>query len=174
AATGESIVTAQTILRSRIENMVATTRFDTIAPITDMRGANNIVSFFAPAAPAQRPSSIARYRILRTAPGDVVIYSVSDLADGIDIYAPGQIGWKPTILVTGTDAMKIDYFGTAPPDNQPRWHDQWVERKQPPELIRVQINFRAGDKRVWPDLVVRPATTVNSACEIDNFTGRCR
>ena len=172
-ATGESIVTAQTILRNRIENIVASTRFDTVNPIVDLRGSNNIVSFFAPAAPADRPSSVARYRLLRSAPGDVVLYAVSDLSDSVNAYAPGQTGWTPTVLLTGVASLEMGYFGAAPPDNQRRWREQWIERQQPPELIRIRIGFKPGDGRKWPDLIVRPASTVNSACRIDSFTGRC-
>ena len=172
-ATGESIVTAQTILRDRIETIVASTRFDTRAPAVDLRGGNNIVSFFAPAPPAERPSTVARYRLLRTAPGDVVLYSVSDLSDRVNAYAPGEAGWTPTVLLTGVEALEMGYYGAAPPDNQRRWRSQWVERQQPPELIRVRIVFKPGDPRRWPELIARPAASVNSACRIDNFTGRC-
>lgn len=173
AATGESIVTAQTILRERVENMVASTRFDTLAPVVDLRGGTNIVSFFAPAPPAQRPSTVARYRLVRTAPGDIVLYSVSDLSDRVNAYAPGEAGWTPTVLLTGVEALEMGYYGAAPPDNQRRWRTQWVERQQPPELIRVRIAFKPGDTRSWPEFVARPAATVNSACRIDSFTGRC-
>lgn len=172
-ATGESVVTAQTILRNRIENMVASTRFDTFNPIVDLRGSNNIVSFFAPAAPSAQPSSVSRYRLLRTAPGDIVLYAVSDLSDRVNAYAPGQNGWTPTVLLTGVESLDIAYFGAAPPDNQRRWRSQWIERQQPPEAIRIRIGFAQGDSRIWPDLIVRPASTVNSACRIDSFTGRC-
>lgn len=173
AATGESIVTAQTILRERIENMVASTRFDTLAPVVDLRGGTNIVSFFAPAPPAQRPSTVARYRLVRTAPGDIVLYSVSDLSDRVNPYAPGEAGWTPTVLLTGVEALEMGYYGAAPPDNQRRWRTQWVERQQPPELIRVRLAFKPGDPRSWPEFIARPAATVNSACRIDSFTGRC-
>jgi general secretion pathway protein J len=173
SATGESIVTAQTILRERIENMVASTRFDTLAPVVDLRGGTNIVSFFAPAPPAQRPSTVARYRLLRTAPGDIVLYAVSDLSDRVNAYAPGEAGWTPTVLLTGVEALEMGYYGAAPPDNQRRWRTQWVERQQPPELIRVRIAFKPGDPRQWPEFIARPAATVNSACRIDSFTGRC-
>ncbi len=172
-ATGESIVTAQTILRDRVENMVASTRFDTLQPVVDVRGSGSIVSFFAPAAPAERPASVARYRLLRSAPGDVVLYAVTDLHDRVDPYKPGEAGWTPTVLLTGVEALELGYFGAAPPDNQPRWRSEWVERAQPPELIRVRVRFRAGDSRAWPELIIRPAATVNSSCRIDEFTGRC-
>ncbi len=172
-ATGQSVVTAQTILRDRIENMVASTRFDTLAPVVDLRGGNNIVSFFAPAPPAERPSTVARYRLLRSAPGDVVLYAVSDLSDRVNAYAPGEAGWTPTVLLTGVESLDLGYFGAAPPDNLRRWRSEWVERQQPPELIRIRVSFKPGDKRRWSELIVRPAATVNSSCRIDDFTGRC-
>jgi general secretion pathway protein J len=173
SATAESIVTAQTILRERIETMVASARFDTLAPVVDVRGGTNVVSFFAPAAPAARPSSVARYRLIRSAPGDLVLYGVSDLSDRVDPYAPGENGWTPTVLLTGVEALEMGYFGAAPPDRQRRWRTEWIERQQPPELIRVRVAFRAGDTRQWPDLIARPAATVNAACRIDTYTGRC-
>ena len=172
-ATGESIVTAQNILRERIENMVASTRFDTEAPIVDVRGGSNIVSFFAPAPPSARPSSVERYRLIRSAPGDLVLYSVSDLSNRVDPYAPGEAGWTPTVLLTGVEALETSYFGAASPDKQRRWRNEWQAQPQPPELIRIRIAFKQGDKRIWPDLIARPAATVNSACQIDSFSGRC-
>lgn len=173
SANAESILTAQTIIRDRIETMVASTRFDTFAPIVDMRGAANIVSFFAPPAPSSRPNSVERYRLTRSAPGDLVLYSVSDVADRIDVYAVGEVGWTPTVLLTGVEALSIAYFGAAPPDGDRRWRSEWIERQQPPELVRVRVAFKRGDNRIWPDLIARPASTVNSECRIDTFSGRC-
>lgn len=173
SANAESILTAQVIIRDRIETMVASTRFDTFAPIVDMRGASDIISFFAPPAPSTRPNSVERYRLVRSAPGDLVLYSVSDVADRIDVYAAGEIGWTPTVLLTGVEALEIAYFGAAPPDGDRRWRGQWIERQQPPELVRVRVAFKSGDNRHWPDLLARPASTVNSECRIDSFSGRC-
>ena len=173
SANAESILTAQTIIRDRIETMVASTRFDTFAPIVDMRGARNIISFFAPPAPSTRPNSVERYRLTRSAPGDLVLYSVSDVADRIDVYAVGEVGWTPTVLLTGVEALSIAYFGAAPPDGDRRWRGEWIERQQPPELVRIRVAFKRGDNRIWPDLIARPASTVNSECRIDPFSGRC-
>ena len=113
------------------------------------------------------------FRLVRTAPGDIVLYSVSDLSDRVNAYAPGEAGWTPTVLLTGVEALEMGYYGAAPPDNQRRWRTQWVERQQPPELIRVRLAFKPGDPRSWPEFIARPAATVNSACRIDSFTGRC-
>ncbi len=173
SANAESIVTAQTIIRDRLETMVASTRSDTFSPIVDIRGASNIVSFFAPPAPSVRPSSAARYRLIRSAPGDLVLYSVPDVADRIDVYAQGEVGWTPTVLLTGVETLEIGYFGAAPPDGDRRWRREWIERQQPPELVRVRVAFKRGDTRMWPDLIARPASTVNSDCRIDTFSGRC-
>lgn len=173
SATGESIFTAQAILRNRLENIVPSTRFDTVKAVADLRGTNDIVSFLAPSAPAQRPDTLSRYRLLRSAPGDIILYAVPDITREVDIYAPGQVGWRPTILLTGTERLALSYFGAYDSEIEARWHDDWIGQKKPPELIRVRIAFKAGDKRTWPDLIVRPVTNINSACEIDTFTGRC-
>lgn len=169
----ESILTAQTIIRDRIETMVASTRFDTFSPIVDMRGGSNIVSFFAPPAPSTRPNSVERYRLVRSAPGDLVLYSVVDVEDRVNVYSAGEVGWAATVLLTGVEALDIAYFGAAPPDGARRWRNEWIERQQPPELVRVRVAFKRSDNRIWPDLVARPASTVNSECRIDTFSGRC-
>jgi hypothetical protein len=34
--------------------------------------------------------------------------------------------------------------------------------------------MKGGDPRVWPELIVHPAATVDSLCVIDAATGDCR
>lgn len=172
-ATNESVVTAQTILRNRIEAMVPSVRFDLGKPVADIRGSGTILSFFAPAAIADQPSSIRRYRLLRSASGQLVLYAVDDLAATVDPYGPGEIGWQPTVLLTGVRSIDFDYFGAAPPDEQRRWRSQWIGLNRPPELIRLRLAFEGGGARQWPDLIIKPGVTINSACKLDPNSGRC-
>lgn len=169
----ETIVTAQAILRDRIESIVPVARFEQEHPTVDLRGATTKLSFLAPALPAERPTTTRRYRLLRTAAGQIVLYESADLSARIDPHAPGELGWTPTILLTGVDRLKIDYYGAAAPDQNRRWRDQWIDQPAPPELARVRLEFAPGDKRKWPDLIVRPVATINSACRLDPFTGKC-
>lgn len=168
-----SIITSQAVLRDRVEAMVPSTRFEFDRPIADIRGESSIVSFFAPAPPADRPASLMRYRLTRSSEGQLVLYVLADTTAGVDPYAPGQAGWTSQVLLTNVERLELDYFGSLPGDTQREWRDRWIERGQPPELIRIRVAFFDGDRRQWPDLVVRPAPTVNAACTLDPGTGLC-
>ena len=168
-----SIITSQAVLRDRIEALVPNTRFEFTRPIADIRGEGTIVSFFAPAPPAERPASLMRYRLTRSSDGELVLFSLPDTKAGVDPYAPGQAGWTPQVLLTNVERLELAYFGTLPGDNQREWRDRWIERGAPPELVRVRVTFFDGDRRQWPDLVIRPAPTVNASCTVDPETATC-
>lgn len=168
-----SIITSQAVLRDRIEALVPNTRFEFGRPIADIRGESTIVSFFAPAPPAERPASLIRYRLVRSSDGELVLYSLPDTTAGINPYAPGQAGWTPQVLLTNVERLEIAYFGNLPGDDARAWRDRWIERGKPPELIRIRVIFFDGERRQWPDLVIRPAPTVNVNCALDPDTAQC-
>jgi general secretion pathway protein J len=57
-----------------------------------------------------------------------------------------------TVLVSGVEAVEFSYWG-APARGQPAgWQTQW-ESPQAPELVRLRLGFRRGDRRRWPDLI---------------------
>jgi general secretion pathway protein J len=168
-----SIITSQAVLRDRIEALVPNTRFEFTRPIADIRGETTIVSFFAPAPPADRPASLMRYRLTRSAEGELVLFALPDTTAGIDPYAPGQAGWTPQVLLTNVERLELAYFGTLPGEARREWRTSWIERGTPPELVRVRVSFFEGDRRQWPDLIIRPAPTVNAACRVDAQTGTC-
>jgi general secretion pathway protein J len=168
-----SIIASQTVLRDRIEALVPGTRFEFARPIADVRGERTILSFFAPAPPAQRPASLTRYRLVRSAEGELVLFSLPDTTVGVNPYAPGQAGWTAQVLLTNVERLEIGYFGTRPGEARRDWSDRWIERGNPPELVRIRVSFFARDGREWPDLIIRPAPTVSEACDFDPGTGEC-
>jgi general secretion pathway protein J len=168
-----SIITSQTVLRDRIEALVPNTRFEFDRPIADVRGEATLVSFFAPAPPAERPASLMRYRLVRSADGELVLFSLPDTTAGVDPYAPGQAGWTAQVLLTNVERLELAYFGNLPGEVRRDWRDRWIERGAPPELVRVRVAFFAGDRRQWPDLIIRPAPTVNASCRVDPDTATC-
>lgn len=168
-----SIITSQTVLRDRIEALVPSTRFEFARPIADIRGDGALLSFFAPAPPAERPSSLMRYRLARSAEGELVLYALPDTTAGVDPYAPGQAGWTPQVLLTNVERLEIAYYGSLPGDPRRDWRPTWIERGAPPELVRIRVAFFEGDRRQWPDLIIRPAPTVNASCVVDAETGTC-
>lgn len=173
SATSQTIVTAQTIVRSRIETIVPSARFDLEKPTVDIAGEPGRLGFLAPALPAAQPTTVRRYRLVRTGSGQLVLYESPDLSIRVDPNGPGELGWTPTILLTGVRQLQMEYFGAPRGERERRWHSRWTQQPLPPELIRVRLRFDPGDPRQWPDLVTRPAATINSACRLDPFTGVC-
>ncbi|MFM9827777.1 MAG: type II secretion system protein J [Sphingomonas sp.] len=169
----ETIVTAQAILRDRLETLVPSARVDLGKPVADIRGTPDGLSFFAPPPPAERPGTLRRYRLRRTPGGQLILYSIADVSSRAGLYAPGERGWAQTPLLYGVAELRTDYFGSTPPDDQRRWRAQWINQTRPPELIRIRVALAAGDRRQWPDMIVRPAVTINAACRIVPTTGKC-
>jgi general secretion pathway protein J len=67
---------------------------------------------------------------------------------------------KEIILVDRLINAEFSYFGSSDGDDQaePRWRDRWQEAKLP-LLVRMHVQFPAGDRRRWPDFLVAPAIT---------------
>ncbi len=169
----ESVVAAQMLLRTRIEAMRADVRFDASAPYADMRGDAFRFSFSAPAPDALRPAPEQRYRLLLLQ-GALMLYHVDPMRRGINADGPSVNGWTAATLVRGVRDFDVAYFGVGPPDNLRRWRPFWQDRPNLPELVRVRVRFAADDPRRWPDLIVRPLASINSACRLDAVTGGCR
>ena len=174
AADGETVAAAQMILRDRIEHVVPVTSFDGSAPFADIGGTSQVLSFYGPPADRDRPGDLQRYRLMLSPRGELTLYSVDGRTSRIEIKSPAVAGWRAAPLLDGVGTIELAYYGAAPPDNGRRWRARWQERPQPPELVRLRVVFAPGDRRTWPDLIIRPATALNSACTIDPLTGRCR
>jgi len=174
AADGEAVAAAQMVLRNRIEHLVPVPSFDGSAPFADVRGTVDSLSFYAPPADADRPGNLQRYRLQRDEDGTLTLYAVDSQSSTIEINAPTVKGWRAIRLLDGVAGMELGYFGAAPPDGARRWRNRWQERPQPPELVRIRLVFDPADRRIWPDLIVRPVASSNAACTVDSFTGRCR
>ena len=80
----------------------------------------------------------------------------------------------PPVLLHGVKSVELAYWGASPTDPEPAWHAAWSRMQNPPELVRVRLAFADGDRRIWPELIVRPAVQVNADCIFDAETGACR
>lgn len=174
ATAGESIAAVQDLLHDRLEAMVPEARFGPGDPIVDMRGEADVLDFTAAPPTAQRPAPPQRFRLLLTRAGELSLFAIDPLTNVTDPDMPSVIGWTRAPLLGNVARLDIAYFGAAPPDGQRRWRPRWHDRPTLPELVRIRVGFAPGDRRPWPDLIVRPAATVNTACLIDRTTGRCR
>ena len=172
AVAGEEVAAAQMLLRGRLEAMLPTLRYDSIAPYVDVRGDAQVLSWDGRAADGT-PSPPRRWRLLARN-GALTLLDADPLSARVEVDAPTVRGWRAAPLLSGVRGVDIAYFGVAPPDNQQRWRQFWIDRPTLPELVRVRVRLEQGDRRVWPDLIVVPAATVTSACSRDPVTGRCR
>ncbi len=160
----DQVVSAQTVLRARLEQMRTLVEprgaGDTIALI----GRADELTFTAPGFAANGAHQLQALRLRRTPRGELVLYSVPLLA-GPDLAASSVEGWNAAPLLAGVERLDIAYYGTDPATGRDLWQDRWQGRAQPPKLVRIRLAFAAGDPRPWPVLMVRPMSGVRLGCE---------
>jgi general secretion pathway protein J len=167
-AGGEVIESAQQSLRDRLEQTFPTTLYDTNPPSVNFLGARDSLVFISNPPESGRPAALRRYSLSLDTAGELVLASVSDVDPNVTAEAARQV------LITGVRALDIAYFGPAPPDDTPRWRQTWSQEPLAPRLIRVRLTFEPGDPRPWPDLIVRPRVTIDSACLLNIANHKCR
>jgi general secretion pathway protein J len=62
------------------------------------------------------------------------------------------------VLLADIEGLEIAYYGALARGEQVSWHEQWLEVMALPQLVRLRVAFPEGDRRFWPDLIVRPMT----------------
>jgi len=172
---GENVVTdevlvAQSRLRTTIEGLLP----ENAAPgIVDVRGTDHDFAFFAAPQFNEAPDANRRYRLLLSATGDLALYQANSLDRRIDLNSPDLVGWRPIGLLRNVAQLNLAYYGPDHDGTGNAWQPSWITRAQPPQMVRVHVEFAAGDARRWPDLIVRTIATDETACKIDPRTGRC-
>lgn len=167
ASVGETIEAAQFLLADRLQRSWPVTIFYIRPPGPDFQGLSTSATFLAPPRRADGIGALRRYRLSLDAAGDLVLDSVSDLAIDPDTFSARQV------LLHGVQGLDLAYFGPSPRDPTPAWRPDWNEREAMPTLVRVRLTFPEGDHRRWPDLIVRPAATIDAGCRFDVTTGGC-
>ena len=173
AAWRERVISAQRLLREQLVLLSSQTRNDSSVPIVDANGDAGRFTFFAPPLGDARPIELQRYRITVTPAGTLVLYRAGGLDDRFDNLGRAQAGWQAIPLLDGVRSFEISYYGEDKLGRGRRWQTEWAFHPQPPDLIRIRATMASPDAK-WPDLVVRPRSTLNTACEIDPLNGRCR
>ena len=163
---GESVAAAQDLIRDRIEHLFAQTRFDSAGAHVDLEGGADAVEFPSLAPTDGKVAQIERLRLALTDGGDLTLGPAS--AAGGDAQA------RPDVLLHKVQRLDLAYYGAAPPDGRPAWRATWSGATSPPQIVRVRAGFGEGDRRRWPELIVRPAATVDTACVLDVTTAGCR
>jgi general secretion pathway protein J len=165
---GDMIAGAQLLLRERIERIFPATRYDKIPSYADFDGVADRMMFLSSPRDVQAPTGLFRYQLAVAPNGDLVLYTLTDLAP--DPKTPPQ----NLVLLHHVQGLDIAYFGVAPPDNRPGWRFAWEQRPGPPQLIRIRVQFAPQDSRIWPELLIKPFTTVDSMCVLMVTTKKCR
>jgi general secretion pathway protein J len=166
----EQLAGAQLLLRQRIERTFPVTSFETLPPTIEFDGESSTVTFIGPPRTAQGPSALRRYKLWLSPKGDLVLSSVSTVA------ADPTVADDNLVLISGVQALDVAYFGvySALSSDTPGWKLQWVKQVHVPELVRIHVAFEPGDRRVWPDLLIKPRVTIDSQCVFNPATGYCR
>ena len=163
-STGEEIEAAQDLIRSRVEHLFAQTHFDSSGPSVQMDGASDHLEFLASSPNLLTP--IQRYRLSLSPGGDL------DLAG--QTTGGGSASSSDPALLHNVQRLEISYYGPSGTGQAHAWSDDWSNRTTPPELVRVRLSFNEKDRHVWPDLIMRPGVTVDTACVLDPETSLCR
>ena len=168
ATTEEAIEGAQEALRGRIEQMYPATLYGGDEAQADIRGQPDSLEFLAPPNDAMRPGPLRRYRLELTVGRQLVLSSISDVISPRDTHITQQV------LLSGVQQIDLSYYGAAPPDLSRQWRSTWHQIVTPPEMVRVRVAFARGDRRSWPELIVRPLTNIDSNCVLSSATSHCR
>lgn len=169
--TGE-IATVQNLLRQRIESLRPTAIHD--APVagdgSDHEDGATVVgeptrlSFDGPAPDSALPQALWHYRVSLSDQGELRLSSVSTLAPGTDPGDESLAGWTTATLLRGVAALRFQYFGEDPQGEGERWQSVWHSSRTSPQLIRLDLAWRDGDRRFWPMLIVRPWAGQGQTC----------
>jgi len=108
-----------------------------------------------------------------------MLYRLSSVNETVDRRQATVDGWVAKRILSGAAAFSLRYFGPAPDSEGnggvvSRWQNRWSNRKVLPSLISVRLEFPSGDKRSWPDLVVRLRAANGDACDRDLQTDDCK
>ncbi|MEI6643480.1 MAG: prepilin-type N-terminal cleavage/methylation domain-containing protein [Novosphingobium sp.] len=166
------IVSAQTLIRARLEQMRALIDSRGLGDSISFVGEHGELTFVAPGFAAEGPHEAQAIRLRRTNQGRIVIYSVPVLS-GSDIHSPSVEGWRAAPLLDKVQWMELAYFGPDRLTGRDVWQDRWVDRAQPPRLVRVRLGFAEGDPRSWPVLLVRPLSGVRLSCQDGRRSADC-
>ncbi len=167
AEASESIGGVQMLLRQRIERAFPVTQYNKNPPYIDFYGDGRNLSFLAPPREAQSPQGLRRYKLWLNGQGELVLSSASDLAIDLDKSD------ENLILLKGVQSLDLAYFGTSPKGDI-GWQLGWLNRLVYPRLIRIHVEFRPGDPRQWPDMLIKTLDTIDSGCVLNTATGACR
>lgn len=167
----DHIMLAQDFLRRVIEDAYPYfLRGDPTQGRIDFDGAADSLRFLASAPRALGDSGRSRFLLSldrRDGRSDLVVTSNPELANDTSMSTR-------KILFADVQSVEFAYFGKGRSDRAAAWRDRWTGETVVPQLVRIQVQFRSSDTRLWPELVVTPRIAVDVGCVYDPLTKQCR
>lgn len=78
------------------------------------------------------------------------------------------------VVMGGFQTLEFSYFGSSSKGLAPRWHQNWKNMQELPQLVRIQGTFKNKQLLSWPDLTIAPVISVDANCVFDPSTHYCR
>jgi general secretion pathway protein J len=152
------------IAQGLIRRLISRARISDLAEIEDddaamFEGTADAVRFVGPAPAQSLPGGL--YRLSLRADDEsgksrlVMSWRLLD-PDARKAGADENKDENVVVLVENIAGVSFGYFGAAQEDGDSQWRDRWEDTPGLPQLVRIDVTFPEGDKRVWPELVVAP------------------
>jgi general secretion pathway protein J len=162
----DSVDAAQTYLRRQLAAIYPLWLANPSSPgRVDFAGEPDHLVYLAPPPAQFGPADLSQFQLQRAASGALNLSWRSQSGAG----APSE-----ATLLHGIASLQFAYFGPQPGTRTERWTDRWADRARLPSLIRIQVTFPSGDRRVWPEFVVHPEIMVDVSCVYDPISHGCR
>jgi general secretion pathway protein J len=173
ASATEELVVAQSFLQHALAGSYPLLTVSNVAqPKVDFEGTSDGMRFLAPAPAALSAGGMSRFGLIATRHDNqnlLVMTSRFELT-----WEEASSSATDVTLLRGFERVQFGYFGSERSMDPPTWRDSWTEHARLPELVSIQVQFPAGDRREWPELVVAPRLTVDANCLYDPVIRRCR
>lgn len=165
------VVVAQRFLRSALESAYPFEPGD--AHATGLEGTAERLELTAPGSQADRSTGFRRFSftLVRRSDGFADLVATSQLdRNGADVAGGDASMPNGEVLVSRVKGIEWSYLDAT---KESGWQPGWAECR-PPSLVRLHVEFPAGDSRRWPDLVVAPRITDDANCTFDVVSQACR
>jgi general secretion pathway protein J len=152
-----SIAAFRNLLGQRLVETLPLVNWDERGVSTStFQGGSDYLRFASPLSSREGlPAGLFSVTLTHAAQGGVAAGPLSlelkPLGDG-DV--PTGLPNHTPVFIDNVARLVIRYYGTPERGGDPRWFDDWQGRSTLPSLVTVDVQFSAGDPRIWPPFTV--------------------
>jgi general secretion pathway protein J len=103
---------------------------------------------------------------------DLVMRRAQAFGNMTDFSALDQGDAKGSVLATGVDSVRFQYFGSENNFTDPTWMDEWKYPMRMPLLVKMSVHLANGDD--LPDMVMKLMVGPEAGCFENVFQMDCR